>query len=164
MPHTAITLRRRFRYGGRLSFRLPAAAATIEPDNPKTRERNPRLGEVVQYDNQACDIALFVEPSSRGELEITAINQWCLSQHALRVETLGRGIAWLDTGTFDSLLEANNFVAAIKRRQGLKIAAPEEGAYRRKLIDQEQLLRLAKPMAKTEYGKYLMRLIEQDKK
>ncbi|HEX4041164.1 MAG TPA: hypothetical protein VHY10_05640 [Xanthobacteraceae bacterium] len=112
--HTAITLRRRFRYGGRLSFRLPAAAATIEPDNPKTRERNPRLGEVVQYDNQACDIALSV--------------------------------------------------AAIERRQGLKIAAPEEGVYRRKLIDQEQLLRLAKPMAKTEYGKYLMRLIEQDKK
>jgi len=112
------------------------------------------------YDGRACDVARGIVPSSRGELEITSVNRWYLSQGALRVELLGRGVAWLDTGTHAALLEAGNFVATIERRQGLKIASPEEIAYRRKLIDEEHLLRLAKPLMNTEYGRYLVRLIE----
>jgi glucose-1-phosphate thymidylyltransferase len=116
------------------------------------------------YDKQVCRVARELLPSVRGELEITAVNQWNLSQRALRVEVLGRGIAWLDTGTHDALLEASNFVAAIERRQGLKIASPEEIAYRRNLIDEEQLLRLAKPMLNTQYGQYLVKLVHQNKR
>jgi glucose-1-phosphate thymidylyltransferase len=116
------------------------------------------------YDFNVCDVARDIRPSARGELEITAINQWYLSQDMLRVEIFGRGIAWLDTGTHEALLEATNFVASIERRQGLKIASPEEIAYRRGLIDEEQLLRLVKPLLNTEYGQYLMRLVLPEKK
>jgi glucose-1-phosphate thymidylyltransferase len=116
------------------------------------------------YDGQVCDVARSIEPSARGELEITSVNQWYLSRQALRVELLGRGVAWLDTGTHAALLEAGNFVATIERRQGLKIASPEEIAYRRKLIDEEQLLRLARPLMNTDYGRYLLRLVEPDKR
>jgi glucose-1-phosphate thymidylyltransferase len=115
------------------------------------------------YDQQVCDIARSLTPSKRGELEITAINQWYLSQGMLRVQILGRGIAWLDTGTHDSLLEASNFVASIERRQGLIVASPEEVAYRRNLIDAEQLLRLAEQVRTTEYGQYLMQLVRHEK-
>ncbi|PSO26044.1 glucose-1-phosphate thymidylyltransferase [Bradyrhizobium sp. MOS002] len=116
------------------------------------------------YDQQACDIARSLAPSARGELEITAMNQWYLSRGSLRVNVLGRGIAWLDTGTHDALLEASNFVATIERRQGLKIAAPEEVAYRRGLIDKEQMLRLANDLRTTEYGAYLLRLVHSEKR
>lgn len=111
------------------------------------------------YDYHVCDVARSIIPSERGELEITAINQRYLSQGMLHVEIIGRGIAWLDTGTHDALLDATNFVASIERRQGLKIASPEEIAYRSGLIDEEQLLRLAKPLLQTEYGQYLLKLV-----
>jgi glucose-1-phosphate thymidylyltransferase len=111
------------------------------------------------YGPEVCDVARGILPSARGELEITAINQWYLAHDQLRVNVLGRGIAWLDTGTHDALLEASNFVATIERRQGLKISAPEEIAYRRHLIDEEQLLRLAKSMPDADYGSYLERIV-----
>jgi glucose-1-phosphate thymidylyltransferase len=116
------------------------------------------------YDNQVCHVVQAIKPSFRGELEITDVNQWYLTQGTLRVELLGRGMAWLDTGTPDALLEASNFVATVERRQGLKIAVPEEIAYRRKLIDEEQLLRLAQPMTNTEYGQYLVKLVNRQKR
>jgi glucose-1-phosphate thymidylyltransferase len=116
------------------------------------------------YDKQVCEVARSIKPSARGELEITAVNQWYLAQGTLNVKILGRGIAWLDTGTHEGLLEASNFVATVERRQGLKIAVPEEIAFRRNLIDGEQLLRLAHPMRMTEYGQYLMRLVREDKR
>jgi glucose-1-phosphate thymidylyltransferase len=119
---------------------------------------------LYSYDSRVCDVARNIEPSPRGELEITTINQWYLSQGILRVEVLGRGITWLDTGTHDALLEATNFVAIIERRQGLKIASPEEIAYRSGLIDAEQLLRLAKPMLATHYGQYLTNLVRAEKR
>lgn len=115
------------------------------------------------YDRQVCDVARNIAPSARGELEITAVNQWYLSQDKLRVEVLGRGVAWLDTGTHDALIDASNYVASIERRQGLKISAPEEIAYRRGFIDEEQLMRLAQPMVNTEYGQYLLRLLKHEK-
>jgi len=116
------------------------------------------------YDGGVCDIARRIRPSPRGELEITALNQAYQQQSKLTVEILGRGIAWLDTGTHDSLIEAANFVATIERRQGLKICCPEEIAYRLGLIDAAQLLDLAQPLLKTEYGQYLLRVTQQDKR
>ena len=115
------------------------------------------------YDSEVCEVAHRIRPSGRDELEITAVNQWYLSQGKLRAEVLGRGIAWLDTGTHDSLLDASNYVASIERRQGLKISSPEEIAFRRGFIDGEQLVRLAQPMLKTEYGQYLQRLVRPEK-
>lgn len=115
------------------------------------------------YDNQVIDIAQELKPSSRGELEITDINRHYLEKNALDVVVLGRGHAWLDTGTHDSLLEASQFIATIERRQGLKIACPEEIAFHMGYIDAAQLEKLAQPMIKGPYGKYLMTVLEEHK-
>ncbi|QJQ03363.1 glucose-1-phosphate thymidylyltransferase RfbA [Herbaspirillum rubrisubalbicans] len=111
------------------------------------------------YDNQVIDIAREIKPSARGELEITDINSAYLARGQLQVELMGRGIAWLDTGTHESLLDAGQFIATIEKRQGLKIACPEEIAYRRGYIDAAQLEKLAAPLKKNAYGKYLIQLL-----
>ncbi|MCA7085503.1 glucose-1-phosphate thymidylyltransferase RfbA [Cupriavidus sp. DB3] len=113
------------------------------------------------YDNQVCDIAAAVRPSARGELEITDVNKHYLSMGQLDVEIMGRGYAWLDTGTHDSLLEAASFIATLQNRQGLMVACPEEIAYRSRWIDAEQVARLADPLAKNGYGKYLKQIISE---
>ncbi len=111
------------------------------------------------YDNQVIDIARSIKPSARGELEITDVNRAYLERDQLQVELMGRGIAWLDTGTHDSLLEAGQFIATIEKRQGLKVACPEEIAYRRGYIDAAQLEKLAAPLKKNAYGQYLLQLL-----
>jgi glucose-1-phosphate thymidylyltransferase len=116
------------------------------------------------YDSQVCDIAASVKPSARGELEITDVNKHYLEQGKLTVEIMGRGYAWLDTGTHDSLLDAASFIATLQKRQGLMVACPEEIAYRNKWIDVEQIARLVQPLAKTAYGTYLQRLISEARK
>ena len=110
------------------------------------------------YDNEVLEIAARLKPSARGELEITDVNLDYLRRGRLRVELMGRGFAWLDTGTHESLLEASSFIEVIERRQGLKVACPEEIAYRMGYIDEAQLLRLAEPMRKNDYGRYLLQL------
>jgi glucose-1-phosphate thymidylyltransferase len=111
------------------------------------------------YDNRVLDVAAQLRPSARGELEITDVNSWYLQRGELQVELFGRGVAWLDTGTHDSLLQAAMFIEAIENRQGLKVCSPEEIAYRSGFIDAAQLERLAKPLLKTEYGNYLLQLL-----
>jgi len=111
------------------------------------------------YDNQVCDIAANIAPSARGELEITDVNRVYLERDQLKVELMGRGMAWLDTGTHESLLDAAQFIATIENRQGLKVACPEEIAYRKGYIDAEQLEKLAQPLKKSGYGQYLLRLL-----
>lgn len=113
------------------------------------------------YPNRVVDIAANIQPSARGELEITAVNQQFLHDHELRVQLLGRGFTWLDTGTHDSLSEASTFVEVIEKRQGLKIACPEEIAFNKGWIDAEHLKELAKPMQKNQYGQYLLKLLEE---
>jgi glucose-1-phosphate thymidylyltransferase len=130
-------------------------ALSIEekPENPKSSYAVPGL---YFFDNKVVDIAKKVKPSVRGEVEITAVIDEYLQMGELKVKIMGRGLAWLDTGTHDSLLEASNFVEAIQKRQGLYVSCIEEIAYRRKYITNNQLLELAKPLMKTDYGKYLV--------
>jgi len=113
------------------------------------------------YDSQAADMAQSLKPSPRGELEITDLNRLYLEQGRLQVEIMGRGYAWLDTGTHESLLEAGQFIATLERRQGLKVACPEEIAYRQQWIDAEQLEKLAQPLVKSGYGQYLLRILKK---
>jgi glucose-1-phosphate thymidylyltransferase len=146
------------RYGV-VDFDATQKALSIEekPTHPKS---NYAVTGLYFYDNQVCDIAATVKPSARGELEITDVNQRYLELGMLNVEIMGRGFAWLDTGTHDSLLEASSFIATLQKRQGLQVACPEEIAFAQKWIDEEQLENLAQPFIKTNYGQYLMRLLK----
>lgn len=146
------------RYGV-VSFDAEGKALSIieKPQNPTS---NYAVVGLYFYPNDVIQIAKNVKPSKRGELEITSVNQAYLQRGCLNVKRLGRGFAWLDTGTIDSLMEASNFIETIEKRQGFKIAALEEIAFRRGFIDNEQLKRIALPMKSNEYGQYLIKLAE----
>jgi len=130
-----------------------------KPEKPKSNYAVPGL---YFYDNRIVEIAKQIKPSSRGELEITAVNNVYLEQGELQVKLFPRGMAWLDTGTYDGLLEAARFVSIIQKRQGLYISCIEEIAYRRQYIDRAQLVRLANPLHKTTYGQYLLKIAEEE--
>ena len=130
-------------------------------EKPATPKSNYAVTGLYFYDEHVVDIARRLQPSPRGELEITDLNRLYLEQNRLNVEIMGRGYAWLDTGTHDSLLDAGQFIATLERRQGLKIACPEEIAWRHGWIDAAQLQRLAQPLAKNGYGQYLLRLLQE---
>ncbi len=147
------------RYGV-VEFDGERRAVSIEekPERPKSRYA---VTGIYFYDEQVVEVAEGLKPSPRGELEITDVNRWYLERNQLRVELLGRGIAWLDTGTHDSLLEASTFIHTIEQRQGLKVACPEEIAYRLGYISPEELRALAAKIQKSSYGKYLEGLLEE---
>jgi glucose-1-phosphate thymidylyltransferase len=147
------------RYGV-VEFDKQRRAISLEEKPLKPKSRYAVTG-IYFYDAQVVGVAEGLKPSPRGELEITDVNRWYLERGQLRTELLGRGIAWLDTGTHDSLLEAATFIHTIEQRQGLKVACPEEIAYRLGYIDAEQVRALAAKIAKSSYGQYLLRLLEE---
>ena len=147
------------RYGV-VEFDAARRAISIE-EKPKAPKSPYAVTGLYFYDAQVCDIAASIKPSARGELEITEVNVQYLRQGELNVEIMGRGYAWLDTGTHDSLLEAGQFIATIEKRQGLKVACPEEIAYRNGWIDATQLEALAAPLLKNGYGQYLLQVLRE---
>jgi glucose-1-phosphate thymidylyltransferase len=146
------------RYGV-VAFDEQKRAVSIE-EKPKQPKSNYAVTGLYFYDSQVCDIAAKIKPSARGELEITDVNRVYLDQSQLNVEIMGRGYAWLDTGTHDSLLEAASFIATLQKRQGLQVACPEEIAFAQKWIDAAQIQKLAAPLAKNGYGQYLLGLLK----
>ena len=147
------------RYGV-VEFNRERRAISIE-EKPQAPKSNYAVTGLYFYDNQVCDIAAGIRPSARGELEITTVNAQYLAQGQLNVEIMGRGYAWLDTGTHDSLLEAGQFIATLEKRQGLKVACPEEIAYRAGWISATELEAQAQPMLKNGYGQYLMQVLRE---
>ena len=147
------------RYGV-VEFDAQRRAISIE-EKPARPRSNYAVTGLYFYDRQVCDIAAAIKPSARGELEITDVNRHYLQQAQLQVEIMGRGYAWLDTGTHDSLLEAASFIATLQQRQGLMVACPEEIAHAQRWIDDAALQALAAPLLKNGYGQYLMRLLQQ---
>jgi glucose-1-phosphate thymidylyltransferase len=147
------------RYGV-VAFDASQRAVSIE-EKPKAPRSNYAVTGLYFYDQQVCDIAASIAPSARGELEITEVNARYLQRGQLDVEIMGRGYAWLDTGTHDSLLEAGQFIATLEKRQGLKVACPEEIAYRSGWIDAAQLEALAASLSRNGYGQYLMSLLRE---
>ena len=145
------------RYGV-VEFDAAQRAISIE-EKPRAPKSSYAVTGLYFYDEQVCEVAASIKPSARGELEITEVNACYLRQQQLNVEIMGRGYAWLDTGTHDSLLDASQFIATLERRQGLKVACPEEIAYRAGWIDAEALEALAAPMLKNGYGQYLRQLL-----
>lgn len=144
---------------GVVEFDKKRVAISIE-EKPKAPKSNFAVTGLYFYDNEVLDIAAELHPSARGELEITDINKSYLDRGKLKVELMGRGYAWLDTGTHDSLLQASSFIATLQKRQGLQVACPEEIAYSNNWITEEQLLRLADPLSKSHYGQYLQGLVK----
>ncbi|KAB2928663.1 MAG: glucose-1-phosphate thymidylyltransferase RfbA [Dechloromonas sp.] len=147
------------RYGV-VEFDAAGQAVSLE-EKPKQPKSNYAVTGLYFYDNQVIDIARNLKPSARGELEITDVNRIYLERQQLNVQVMGRGHAWLDTGTHESLLDASQFIATIEKRQGLKVACPEEIAYRKGWIDAPQLERLAQPMLKNPYGQYLASVLRE---
>ncbi|ADU67181.1 glucose-1-phosphate thymidylyltransferase [Desulfurispirillum indicum S5] len=139
---------------------LDAVSIEEKPEFPKSHYA---VVGLYYYTNDVVQVARRIQPSERGELEITAINEYYLKQGRLKVELMGRGYAWLDTGTHESLLEAGNFIEVIEKRQGLKVACLEEIAYEMGYIDRQQLVHLAKPLEKNQYGQYLLRIAERER-